>query len=173
VPALPLTLERSFLYSPTGEVGWWRSPVIGPLVDHRRQEKAGHSVQIKLTSVLVDDQGKALTFYTEVLGFVKKLEFPMGRFKWLTVASPEEPNGTQLLLEPNDNPAAKAYQRALFEQGIRATTFFVEDLRHEYERLQKMGVTFTMEPTRAPGSTIAVFEDTCGNLIQLTQLTQV
>lgn len=127
-------------------------------------------MKIKLTSVFVDDQDKALQFYTEVLGFVKKLDFPLGQFKWLTVVSPEEPDGTQLLLEPNDNPAASAYQQALFEQGIRAASFFVEDIQKEYERMKKLGVVFTLEPTQVPGSTIAVFDDTCGNLIQLTQV---
>jgi predicted enzyme related to lactoylglutathione lyase len=105
-----------------------------------------------------------------VLGFVKKVDFPLGKFKWLTVASPEEPDGTQLLLEPNDNPAVRAYQKALFEQGIRATSFFVEDIQKEYERMKKLGVVFTLEPTQVPGSTIAAFDDTCGNLIQLTQV---
>ena len=127
-------------------------------------------MKIKLTNVFVDDQDKALKFYTEVLGFVKKLDFPMGKFKWLTVVSSEEPDGTQLLLEPNDNPAAKAYQRAIFRQGIRAASFFVADIQMEYARLKKLGVTFKMEPTKAPGSTIAVLDDTCGNLIQITQL---
>jgi predicted enzyme related to lactoylglutathione lyase len=127
-------------------------------------------MKIKLTNVFVDDQDKALKFYTEVLGFVKKLDFPMGKFKWLTVVSSEEPDGTQLLLEPNDNPAAKAYQQAIFRQGIRAASFFVGDIQMEYARLKKLGVTFKMEPTKAPGSTIAVLDDTCGNLIQITQL---
>jgi predicted enzyme related to lactoylglutathione lyase len=127
-------------------------------------------MKIKLTNVFVDDQDKGLKFYTEVLGFVEKLDFPMGKFKWLTVVSSEEPDGTQLLLEPNDNPAAKAYQRAIFRQGIRAASFFVADIQMEYARLKKLGVTFKMEPTKAPGSTIAVLDDTCGNLIQITQL---
>jgi predicted enzyme related to lactoylglutathione lyase len=127
-------------------------------------------LKIKLTSVFVEDQDKALRFYTEVLGFVKKLDFPMGRFKWLTVVSPQEPEGTQLLLEPNDNPAAKTYQQSIYNQGVRAASFFVEDIQKEYERLKKLGVVFTMLPTKAPGSTIAVLDDTCGNLIQLTQL---
>lgn len=127
-------------------------------------------MKIKLTSVFVDDQDKALTFYTEALGFVKKLDFPVGKFKWLTVASIEEPDGTQLLLEPNDNPAASVYQKALFEQGISAASFFVEDIQKEYERMQKLGVMFSMPPTPVPGSTIAVFDDTCGNLIQLVQV---
>jgi catechol 2,3-dioxygenase-like lactoylglutathione lyase family enzyme len=127
-------------------------------------------MKIKLTSVFVDDQDKALKFYTNVLGFVKKLDFPIGKFKWLTVVSPEEPDGTQLLLEPNDNPAAKTYQQAIFRQGIRAASFFVADIQMEYAPLKKLGVTFTMEPTKAPGSTIAVLDDTCGNLIQISQL---
>ncbi|HEY7126339.1 MAG TPA: VOC family protein [Ktedonobacterales bacterium] len=126
-------------------------------------------MKIKLTSVFVDDQDKALKFYTDVLGFVKKLEFPVGQFKWLTVASPEEPEGTQLLLEPNDNPAARTYQAAIFQQGIAAATFFVEDIHQEYERLKKRGVVFTSEPIRMGPTTVAVFNDTCGNLIQITQ----
>ncbi len=130
-------------------------------------------MKIKLTNVFVDDQDRALKFYTEVLGFVKKLDFPMGKFKWLTVVSAEEPDGTQLLLEPNDNSfnsAAKTYQENIFKQGIPAATFFVDDVQKEYERLKKLGVKFTMTPTKVTGSTIAVLDDTCGNLIQLTQL---
>ena len=127
-------------------------------------------MKIKLTSVLVDDQDKALKFYTEVLGFVKIKDFPVGQFKWLTVVSPEGPDDIELLLEPNDNPAAKTFQKAIFEQGIPLTAFAVEDIQKEYERMKKLGVVFTMEPTKAPGSTIAVFDDTCGNLIQLTQV---
>jgi predicted enzyme related to lactoylglutathione lyase len=121
----------------------------------------------------VDDQDKALTFYTQVLGFVKKLDFPMGKFRWLTVVSPEEPNGTQLFLQPNDvsfNPAAKTYQETIFKQGIPAANFFVENIQNEYERLRKLGVEFIKEPTKTTGSTIAVIDDNCGNLIQLTQL---
>src|SRR5271169_3465752 len=98
-------------------------------------------MQLKLMRVFVDDQDKALKFYTDVLGFVKRLDFPMGKFKWLTVVSPEEPDGTQLLLGPNDNPAAKAYQQAIFEQGIAAAIFFVGDIQTEYARLKKLGVT--------------------------------
>ena len=126
-------------------------------------------MKIYLTSVYVDDQDKALKFYTEVLGFVKKSDFPVGLFKWLTVASPEEPGGVELLLEPNDNPATKTFQKALFEQGIAATSFAVEDLQKEYERLKKLGVTFPMEPTHMGQATVAVLDDTCGNLIQLAQ----
>ncbi len=126
-------------------------------------------MKIELTSVLVDDQDKALKFYTEVLGFVKKSDFPVGQFKWLTVVSPEVPDGTELLLEPNDNPAAKTFQEALFKQGIPLTSFGVEDIQKEYERMKKLGVKFTMAPTKTGPVTVAVFDDTCGNLIQLAQ----
>jgi predicted enzyme related to lactoylglutathione lyase len=126
-------------------------------------------MKISLTSVYVDDQDKALKFYTEVLGFLKKSDFPVGQFKWLTVVSPEEPDGVELLLEPNDNPATKPFQKALFEQGIAATSFAVADIQKEYERLKQLGVVFTMEPTPMGPATIAVFDDTCGNLIQLAQ----
>lgn len=126
-------------------------------------------MKIKLTSVLVDDQDKALRFYTTVLGFVKKQDFPVGDFKWLTVVSPEEPNGTELLLEPNENPAARTFQKALFDQGIPLAAFAVEDIQEEYERLKKQGVVFSMEPTKTGTATVAVFEDTCGNLIQIYQ----
>ena len=129
-------------------------------------------MKIKLTGVFVDDQDKALKFYTEVLGFVKKLEFPAGKFKWLTVVSPEEPEGVQLVLEPNNayNPAAKAYQQEIFRHGVPAANFFVADIKEEYDRLKQLGVTFTKEPTKTTGSTIAVLDDTCGNLIQITHL---
>jgi len=127
-------------------------------------------MKIKLTTVFVDDQGKALKFYTEVLGFVKKSDITAYNFRWLTVVSPEEQGGTQLQLGPNDNPAAKSYQESIFEQGIPAAMFFVDDIQKEYQRLKRLGVKFTKEPTKTPGSTIAVLDDTCGNLIQLTQL---
>ena len=127
-------------------------------------------MKIKLTSVLVDDQDKALSFYTTVLGFVKKLDFPVGEFRWLTVASPEELNGTQLVLEPNANPAALTYQKALFEQGIPLAAFEVGDIQKEYDRLREQGVVFTIEPTKTAQAIIAVFEDTCGNLIQIYQV---
>ena len=127
-------------------------------------------MKIKLTSVFVNDQAKALEFYTKTLGFVKKADFPAGKYRWLTIVSPEEPNGTQLVLEPNDNPAAKSYQESIFKQGIPATMFFVDDIQKEYQRLKTLGVRFTMVPTKTTGSTIAVFDDTCGNLIQITQL---
>lgn len=127
-------------------------------------------MKIKLTSVLVDNQDKAFKFYTKVLGFVKKQDFPVGEFKWLTVVSPEEPDGTELLLEPNDNPAAKTFQEAIFKQGIPLTAFAVEDIQKEYERMKKLGVVFSKEPTKEGLVTQAVFDDTCGNLIQLYQV---
>jgi predicted enzyme related to lactoylglutathione lyase len=127
-------------------------------------------MRIKLTSVYVDDQDKALKFYTEVLGFVKKRDIPVGEFKFLTVVSPEEPDGTELLLEPSDNPAAKVFKKALVEQGIPLATFFVDDIQKEYERMKKLGVKFVMEPTPMGPTTAAVFDDTCGNLIQLNQV---
>jgi predicted enzyme related to lactoylglutathione lyase len=126
-------------------------------------------MKIKLCSVFVEDQDRALAFYTEVLGFVKKQDIPVGAFKWLTVVSPEEPDGTELVLEPNENPAAKTFQKALFEQGIPLTAFAVEDLEIEVERLKASGVKFQTEPTTMGPVKIAVFEDTCGNLIQLYQ----
>jgi predicted enzyme related to lactoylglutathione lyase len=127
-------------------------------------------VKIKLTSVYVDDQDKALHFYTEVLGFAKKADFCQGLFRWLTVASPEEPNGAELQLARNDNPAAKAYQQAMFEQGQPGPMFFTDDIKGDYERMKARGAQFTMPPTDVTGSTIARLNDTCGNLIQLTQL---
>ena len=129
-------------------------------------------MKIKLTSVSVDDQGKALKFYTEVLGFVKKADFPVGQAKWLTVVSPEEPDGTELLLEPNaDYPAMKALKEALVKDGMPFTAFEVGDIQKEYERMKKLGVEFTMEPTNMGPTTAAVFSDTCGNLIQIYQVT--
>ncbi len=126
-------------------------------------------LKIVVTSVFVEDQDKALKFYTEVLGFVKKEDVPVGKFKWLTVVSPESKNGVELLLEPNDNPAARTYQKAIHKQGIPATQFGVEDVQKEYEQLKERGVIFTMEPTKMGPVTIAVFDDTCGNLIQIVQ----
>jgi predicted enzyme related to lactoylglutathione lyase len=118
----------------------------------------------------VDDQNKALRFYTEVLGFTKKADFSQGPFRWLTVASPEEPNGTELQLALNNNPAAKTYQEAIFQQGQPAIMFFTDDVKGDYERIKARGAEFTMPLTDVPGSTIARLNDTCGNLIQLTQL---
>jgi catechol 2,3-dioxygenase-like lactoylglutathione lyase family enzyme len=126
-------------------------------------------MKIKLTSVIVDDQEKALRFYTAVLGFIKKKDVPVGQFRWLTVVSPEGPDDVELLLEPNENPAAQAYQNALHEQGIPLTTFAVDDVQKEYERLKDLGVLFQSEPATMGETTIAVFEDSCGNLIQMYQ----
>jgi predicted enzyme related to lactoylglutathione lyase len=126
-------------------------------------------MKIKLNSVFVQDQGSALHFYTEVLGFVKKVDLPAGEYRWLTVVSPEEPEGTQLLLEPNVNPAAVTYQKALFDQGIPLTAFAVDDIEKEYNRLKSLAVVFKMEPTDMGTAKLAIFEDTCGNLIQIYQ----
>lgn len=126
-------------------------------------------IRINLTSVLVDDQDKALKFYTDVLGFQKKVDVPIGEFKWLTVVSPAEPDGTQLLFEPNNNPAAQTFQQALVDQNIPLTSFAVDDIQKEYERMKNLGVVFTMPPTPMGPVTAAVLNDTCGNLIQLTQ----
>jgi predicted enzyme related to lactoylglutathione lyase len=128
------------------------------------------SMKIKLTSVYVDNQEKALRFYTEVLGFAKKTDFSQGPFRWLTVASPEDTNGTELQLALNDNPAAKAYQQALFQQGQPAAMFYSDDVKGDYERIKACGAEFTMPPTQVPGSTIAKLNDTCGNVIQIVQL---
>src|SRR5947209_13668149 len=127
-------------------------------------------MKIKMTSVYVDDQDKALGFYTEVLGFAKKADFSQGPFRWLTVASPEDPEGTQLQLALNENPAAKAYQQAMFQQGQPAAMFFTDDLQSDYERLKGRKAEFTMPPTDVTASKIAVLNDTCGNLIQVAQL---
>jgi predicted enzyme related to lactoylglutathione lyase len=127
-------------------------------------------MKIKLTSVYVDDQEKALRFYMEVLGFAKKSDFTNGPYRWLTVASPEEPDGTELQLAKNDNPAAQAYQQAIFQQGQPAAMFFTDDVQGDYERIKAAGGEFTMPPTDVNYATIAMLNDTCGNLIQLTQL---
>jgi predicted enzyme related to lactoylglutathione lyase len=127
-------------------------------------------MRIKLTSVYVNDQEAALRFYTEVLGLTKKADFSQGPFRWLTVASPDEPEGTELQLAPNDNPAARAYQQAIFQQGQPAAMFFTDDVRSDYERIKSRGAEFTMPPTDVTGSTITILNDNCGNLIQLTQL---
>jgi catechol 2,3-dioxygenase-like lactoylglutathione lyase family enzyme len=126
-------------------------------------------MRINLTSVLVNDQDNALRFYTEVLGFVKKTEIPLGEARWLTVVSPEDPEGTELLLEPDGHPAAKPFKDALVGDGIPFTSFAVDDVHQEYARLQRLGVRFTQEPTEMGPVTTAVFDDTCGNLIQIAQ----
>ena len=127
-------------------------------------------MKIKLTSVYVDDQEKALRFYTEVLGFVKKSDFSQGPYRWLTVASAEDANGTELQLALNNNPAAKAYQQAMFQQNQPGAMFFTDDLQADYERMKAQGAEFTMPPTDVTASKIAMVNDTCGNLIQVTQL---
>jgi len=127
-------------------------------------------MKIKLTSLYVDDQDKAMRFYTEVLGLAKKADFSQGPFRWLTVASPEEPEGTELQLALNDNPAAKAYQQAMFQQGRPAINFFTADITSDHERITARGAEFTMPPTEVTGATIAQLNDTCGNLVQITQL---
>ena len=130
-------------------------------------------MKIIYTKVFVDDQDKALKFYAEILGFVKKSDITAGEYRWLTVVSPDDQNGTELILELNDNPAAKTYQKAIFEQNIPATNFGVSDVRAENERLKKLGVKFTMEPTEVMENvTIAILDDTCGNLIQIQQTAQ-
>jgi predicted enzyme related to lactoylglutathione lyase len=127
-------------------------------------------MKIKLTSVFVDDQSKALSFYTDVLGFAKKADFSNGPYRWLTVASPEELEGTELQLALNNNPAAKTYQQAIFQQNQPAANFMTDDLKGDCERIKARGAVFTMPPTDVTGATIAMLNDTCGNLIQLTQL---
>ena len=124
-------------------------------------------MRIELSSVFVDDQEKALRFYTDILGFVKKTDMPAGKFRWLTVISPEQSGCVELLLEPSEISAAKTFQTAIFDQGIPATAFVVDDVQAEYDRLTKRGVTFSTKPTGSP--MIAIFDDTCGNLIQIYQ----
>jgi catechol 2,3-dioxygenase-like lactoylglutathione lyase family enzyme len=127
-------------------------------------------MRINVTSVLVDDQDKALRFYTDVLGFVKKTDVPLGEARWLTVVSPEEPQGTELVLEPDAHPAAKPFKQALVEDGIPFTSFAVDDVHKEFERLRGLGVRFTQEPAEMGPVTTAVFDDTCGNLIQIASV---
>jgi catechol 2,3-dioxygenase-like lactoylglutathione lyase family enzyme len=127
-------------------------------------------VRINLASVLVDDQEKALRFYTEVLGFVKKTEIPLGGHRWLTVVSPENPDGVELVLEPDEHPAAKPFKAALMADGIPWTSFAVADVPAEFDRLKGLGVTFTQEPLTMGPVTTAVFDDTCGNLIQIAAM---
>jgi len=124
-------------------------------------------MRIKLNSIFVDDQDKALRFYTDVLGFVKSKEIPVGEYKWLTLVSPEGPRDVELVLEPNAHPAAKTYQDAIFKDGIPVTAFEVDDVQREFDRLSASGVQFTQKPTKMGPVTIAVFADTCGNLIQI------
>ena len=127
-------------------------------------------MKIKLTKIYVNDQEKAPRFYTEVLGFVKKADFTQGPFRWLTVASREEPDGTELQLALNDDPAARAFQQAMFEKRQPAAMFYVDDVQREHDRMKPLGAEFTMPPTKVTGSTIAMLNDTCGNLIQIVTL---
>ena len=127
-------------------------------------------MRIKLTSVLADDQDKALRFYTEVLGFQKKTEVPLGEHRWLTVGSSEDPDGVELVLEPDEHPTARPFKQALVADGIPFTSFAVADVHAEAERLRSLGVVFTQEPTQVGPITTAVLEDTCGNLIQITSM---
>ena len=127
-------------------------------------------MKIKLTKIYVDDQERALRFYSDVLGFVKKTDVTQGPFRWLTVASAEEPDGTELQLALNDNPVARAYQQGMFEQSQPAAMFYVDDVQREHDRMKRLGAEFTMPPTKVTGSTIAMLKDTCGNLIQVTEL---
>ncbi|MGW7514475.1 VOC family protein [Streptomyces sp. NPDC054796] len=127
-------------------------------------------MRIHLTSVFVDDQEKALRFYTDMLGFVKKHDVPLGTDRWLTVVSPEDPEGTELLLEPSGHPAAQAYKTALAEDGIPVTSFAVDDVRAEFDRLRALGVAFTQDPLEMDTATTAVLDDTCGNLIQIVHV---
>ena len=127
-------------------------------------------MKIKVTSIYVDDQEKALRFYTDVLGLQKKTDVTQGPYRWVTVASPEEPDGVELQLAPNDDPTARAYQQALFEQNKPAIMFYVDDVQQEYDRMTALGAEFTMPPTKVTGSTIAMVNDTVGNLVQLTHL---
>jgi catechol 2,3-dioxygenase-like lactoylglutathione lyase family enzyme len=127
-------------------------------------------MRINLASVLVDDQERALRFYTEVLGFVRKTEIPMGEHRWLTVVSPEDPDGVELVLEPDEHPAARPFKEALVADGIPFTSFAVDDVRAEFDRLKGLGVTFTQEPASMGPVTTAVFDDTCGNLIMIASM---
>ncbi len=127
-------------------------------------------MKIKVTAIYVDDQNKALRFYMDILGFIKKADFSQGPFRWLTVASSDDPDGVELQLALNNNPAAKAYQQALFQQNQPAIMFFTDDIKGDFQRIKERGAEFTMPPTDVTGSTIAMLKDTCGNLIQLSQL---
>ena len=127
-------------------------------------------MRIYVTSIFVDDQTKALEFYTKTLGFIKKRDIPLGEFSWLTVVSADQPEGTELLLEPDNHPAVKPYKQALMEDGIPAASFAVNDVHHEYKRLQSLGVNFTQTPTEMGNITTAVLDDTCGNLIQIINM---
>jgi predicted enzyme related to lactoylglutathione lyase len=167
----------------SGPLAWMLSNVISTIWIHqrqrrRRQKRRGPTANLikeksnenQNNSVFVDDQEKALRFYTEVLGFAKKADFSNGPYRWLTVASPEDPDGTELQLALNNNPAAKAYQQAIFQQGQPAAMFFTDDVEADYQRMKARGAEFTMPPKDVTASKIAMLKDTCGNIIQVTQL---
>jgi len=134
-----------------------------------QSEEPSTIMRIKLVSVMVNDQAKAEKFYTEILGFVKKQDIPLGEFKWLTVVSPDEPDGPELLLEPNQNPDAQVFQKAMYKQGLPIVVFTVDDVQKTFEKLKKAGVVFKSEPTEYESTIYAVFDDTCGNFIQIIQ----
>ena len=140
-----------------------QSPIDPPIKGDKKIMK------IIVTSIFVEDQEKALAFYTETLGFIKKHDVPTGEFRWIALVSSDDQKGTELLLEPNNHPAAKEYQQKLFAEGVPVTMFGIADIHAEYKRLMERGVTFTMQPTKMGDQTIAVFDDTCGNLIQMIQ----
>ena len=150
-----------------------REPVEAPASEGRQEEMPAQStpapIRIKVAGIFVDDQQKALQFYTETLGFVKKTDKPLGEFSWLTVAAPDAPEGMELLLEPNVHQAASDFQRAIYSDGIPATALYVDDVSRHFERLKGLGVDFPVEPTKMGTVTVAVLDDTCGNLIQLVE----
>src|SRR5689334_21156565 len=146
------------------------SPVLSHPPAWLRHGSRSEPMKIKLTTIYVDDQEKALRFYTEVLGFAKKADFSQGSYRWLTVTSPEEPEGTELQLASDSNPAAKTFKQATFQQGQPAAMFFTDDVQADYERMKARGAEFTMPPKDVTGSKIAMLKDTCGNVIQVTQL---
>ena len=156
---LPELLKRGFKY-----------PNVPSEMHERKDDTESTTMKIKVTTVYVDDQEKALHFYTEVLGFAKKTDVSNGLYRWLTVAPTDDPKGIELQLALNDNPAAKAYQEALFHQGQPAIVFFTDDVKGDYERIKARGAEFVMPPTQVTGSTITKLKDTCGNLIQISQL---
>jgi len=165
IDALERTLDRMDQPAPTTRKTKKESPR-----PNRQVKKGEMKLKIKVTTLYVNDQEKALRFYTEVLGFTKKTDFSQGPYRWLTVTSPEEPDGTELQLALNNNPAAQTYQQALFQQGQPAAMFFTADVEGDYARMKSLGAEFTMPPRDVTASKIALLNDTCGNLIQITQL---
>lgn len=144
------------------------STTIVAIENEKSPDKESVMLKIKYVSIIVEDQEKALEFYTNALGFVKKSDIPMGKFRWLTVVSPDDPDGPEVALEPNENPAVKTFQTAMFEQGVPLTAFIVDDINQTYETLKEKGVVFTMTPQKMGPTTVAVFNDTNGNLIMIS-----